>query len=875
MGRPSREELVSRAEGILKDRGFILDRELVPDGQKHYFNTTEKSRGRKASCTLYLGVRPRIRIKWHYLPEPDNWEVVPLCPAGPMTPEEQDAYRAEIVAASNRRKELADAAARKAQAYVLNWCRDATGAEGYLKAKMVPAVPGLLATRHGDVVVVVAHDASGEVRFLQRIYYDSEEGGFVKLFTKDSSTTGCWFEIPAREDGAKDVALVCEGLATGIDAWRATDCAVFVAFDCGNLAPVAEALVASGRFRGDEIIFVADNDWRTASEGKGNAGLQHAVVAARGVGGRYCVPAVDGETFPDGRPVTDANDVAQMHGLDVLGERMADAREPGPEPAPKPKPREEDWGQDYALDMTREPNIDAIPSYVQDPGPEPDAGGRMKDADIEPMPLRRPAPPQESYPAEAFGPLAGAVRILAERCYVHESVAGGVVLGYLSMLAQRVWNVRSRRYSTPLSLFMLMIMSSGDGKSDVERIAGKVVRECEEMLRAKEAEERKQWRIAVRVHSKAMAKADKDFTGGKITEDEYKSVLEDLEARAPQTPLPSALTLSDVNQEGLYKQLRDGRPSIAVFSSEGGKLLGGMAFKDDNKLKFISSCSDLWSGDALDKLRMMEDVSKLPDRRLAMSLMIQPIVAADLFRDELLARQGYLARFLPTAPVIRRRGFVNEDVASLPDMLPYYDACRQLLGLKPPENDEPGQELDLRDMELRGEALDAYAAYLDEVEADLDQTCGPRHYEPVRESAKRSAEQAVRIAGVLTGAWAPYSEEVLPEAMESGIRLARWYLDESLRISISEAEPPKVKAADALMKWLSAKRIDLTSTSQILQYGPGSMRTKESVDEAVQTLVEHGWLKPAGQGMVVMGDRGRMAKAKQTFIVVPGYGLQK
>lgn len=878
MARLSDEEYLGIAAEELLNAGFLLNGPVLADGTRHYCCTSDRPTGNHAAYMAFLDERPMLWMRKYYEPEgPENPKKVKLGQWGPLSPEDSERWKERV--AQRREEELkaqreAALAARKR----LEKLVPATDGNPYLQARSIPPVRGLYAK--DKTLVVTVWSAAGEVDALQYIWFDEAEGRFAKLFTKNAATRGRFFEIDPAED-ASETALFCEGIADGISIHLATGCRVFVCFSAGNMRTVAEELIAAGRLSGGQCCFVADNDLSTEAKGKGNPGVEHSIDAARAVGGLFCVPARSGETLPEGGAVKDANDVHRALGLSVLAERLSEVEVP-PEPKPGEKPVA--GASDAELDMLfPEPDLDAMPAYMTEDVPVAVADGPGQKPDPEPEPLREDAPGQAPYPVEAFGPLAGAVSVLAERCCVHPSVAGGVVLGYLSMLAQRIWNVRSRRYATPLSLFLLMVMDSGEGKSDVERIAGRVIRECEAELREVYRDETRRWRIAMKVHTKALAKLDKDFSNDRMGEDEYRGKLEEMDGREPQAPLGPELTLSDFNLEGLYRSLRDGRPFTAAFTAEAGKLFGSISFSDDNKLKFVSSCSDLWSGDPLDKLRQGEGSSKLVDRRLAMCLMVQPVVAESLFQDALLVQQGYLARFLPTAPAPMRKRFIDEDVSALPEMQEYYDACRALLAKKPLDADKPGEGLALEDMRLDGEALAAYKAFTDEIEDDLDPDGGEKRYEPIRENARRSAEQAVRIAGVLTGAWAPYSEEVLPEAMESGIALARWYLDETLRMNMNSSASPVVRHAEAMLAWLYGKNptrepLEMTSMSQLRKHGPRP-REPEDVRKAVNLLVDHKWLRPAKACEVWMGrDKGTgrdvFVTARNPYRVVMGYGRQ-
>lgn len=855
MARPSNEELLRRAHGILIDNGFVLDGPVLADGCRHTCNTTDKPQGRKASYTVHLGARPRVRMKWYYRSEPDDWKVVRLCDYGPMTPEQEAAYMAERAKAQAMRAKEAEAVAEQAREKLRRWCVPADGSEDYLRDKGLPAVPGLQTMRHGGSLVVPARNARDEVRFLQYIWFDRTAGRFLKVFSKDCAKAGCFFEI----EGDGSVVFVCEGIADGISVHLATGCRVIVAFDCDNLLPVTAALVDAGRLDGSRAVFVCDNDWahKPRSDGKpDNPGIRHGIEAARAIGALICVPVADGEKA-EGVPIKDADDVRRRLGADVLAERLREVEYP-PEPQPDEAPLPVD------PDMFPEPDIDAMPEYMDM------MDGPAEGPEQEPLPLRRPAPPQADYPVEAFGELAGAVEVLASQCYVHPSVAGIVVLCSLSLLAQRLFNVKSRLYTTPLSLYGLPVMESGGGKDVVEGLALRVVEEWEREQEKEYEAKRTEYQLKEKAYQKAVKLLEKRHSGAGSTFDPkgYADDLRVLEATRDPAPIQPLLTSDDLNVEGLYRLLKEGMPSHGIFGTEGGVLFGGLAFQQENRMRSQGVLCGVWSKGEMRKLRMVEGLSMLRDRRVCLCLLMQPSVAEKLVADAEMVTQGFLPRCLLTWPAPMSRDVADVDVASLPEMQPYYEACRALLDLKPPQDDKPGEGLDLRPLALSGEVFHAYRAFYRELERAI--LPGER-YEPIRAYARRGAEQAVRIAGVLTAAWAPFSADVPAESMEAGIRLARWHLEEALRITLSEAEPPKIKAADTLLRWLRSKGYGVTSTLQIMQYGPGSLRTKEAVDEAVALLVDHGWLKKAGPGEVPMGDHGRTAKAKRTYLVVTGH----
>lgn len=166
--------------------------------------------------------------------------------------------------------------ARRRAARLWAAARPATDAHPYLRAKRAPAY-GIRQLR--DMLVIPARDTSGELHTLQFIGADG-----VKRFLSGGRIAGCYSAIAGRGDGL----LICEGYATGATIRLATGAAVAVAFNAGNLEPVAVALRA--KFPRLRLVIAADNDRATP----GNPGVREATRAARAVGAFLAIPSFPG-----------------------------------------------------------------------------------------------------------------------------------------------------------------------------------------------------------------------------------------------------------------------------------------------------------------------------------------------------------------------------------------------------------------------------------------------------------------------------------------------------------------------------------------------------------------------------------------------------
>lgn len=173
----------------------------------------------------------------------------------------------------------------------------------YLTTKGVRA-HGLRQLR-SDLLVPV-RDAAGALHGLQFIRADGS-----KQFKAGTDKVGRYHGIGPK---VGDLVAIAEGYATAASVHEATGWPVAVAFDKGNLRPVAEAMRA--RFPAARTVLCADND--AASEG--NPGLTAASEAAEAVGGIVALPELVA-----GAGATDWNDYAAAHGTKATGEKLGAA----------------------------------------------------------------------------------------------------------------------------------------------------------------------------------------------------------------------------------------------------------------------------------------------------------------------------------------------------------------------------------------------------------------------------------------------------------------------------------------------------------------------------------------------------------------------
>lgn len=165
----------------------------------------------------------------------------------------------------------------------------------YLEAKRIKS-HGLKAYQ-GNLIIPVAQESV--IYSLQFIGPDGE-----KRFLTGGRVTGCYFSI-GKPDG---VLCIAEGYATAASVHEAAGYAVAVAFNAGNLEPVAKAL--REKFPQARIVIAGDND-------ASGTGQQKAKEAARAVGGLVAIPTEAGK---------DWNDIHREHGAEAVRAGIEAAR---------------------------------------------------------------------------------------------------------------------------------------------------------------------------------------------------------------------------------------------------------------------------------------------------------------------------------------------------------------------------------------------------------------------------------------------------------------------------------------------------------------------------------------------------------------------
>jgi phage/plasmid primase-like uncharacterized protein len=477
-----------------------------------------------------------------------------------------------------------------------------------------------------------------------------------------------------------------------------------------------------------------------------------------------------------------------------------------------------------------------------------------------PDPLRREPPPPEPYPVEALGAvLAPAVEALARIIQAPPAMIAQSVLAAAAYCVQPHANVIIDGRVMPTSLYCISIGASGERKSAVDTQALKPISE-------KQRELVELYRLDAKLHKtdlRDFEKAEKELSKDRVVDlaairknrDEKIAAIAAI-GDPPEPPLIPNLLITEPTSEGIYKLYLSGQPSLGLFSDEGGLFLGGHAMQKETRLRTIATLSKLWDGRPIDRVRSGDGASVLYDRRLSLHLMMQPLVASELFTDQIYMDQGFLARVLCAWPesTAGHRRYVHADPAADPAMQRYWSVLHSLLSTPYPLRPDTRNELQPRLIPLSADAKRVWVAYADTIEAQL---ADGQPLETVRGFASKAAEHAARIAGVLALLQDGNTPAIGVAEVESGIALLDYYLTEALRLQAAGIADPDLQVADWLRQWCDGR--DIVCLPDIYQRGPYGIRDSETARRIVNILVKHGWLIKVEGGAEIEGTRRKEA----------------
>ncbi len=757
--------------------------EVIEAGKLHRFPGTSKRNGNTAGwCKLFNDGLGGCFGDWSS-GFSENWQAKR---DKPFSHSERSAFiqranEARTQAESERQEKYMEAAEKTAD--IWNPAEHANNEHPYLVRKGIKAN----GTRLYKDALVIPIRAGGELCSLQFI---TVEGN--KRFLSGGRVLGGYFSIGTTQD-AKSLCIA-EGFATGASIHEATGYPVAIAFNAGNLKPVAKAM--RERYPDLSIIICADDDAATED----NPGITKAILAALAVGARVAVP-VFGEQRPEG--VTDFNDMAALVGLEAVAKAISAATQPDHDGSTK----DNTWPAPLPLTAKIEPEpypLDALPNTIH--------------AAVEEVRAFTKAP----IPLVTSSALAA-----------------------LSLAIQAHANAkRAEKLTGPVGLFLLTIADSGERKSTCDGFFIQAIREYE----ANQAEEAKP---LIKDHKAAMEAWEAKRGGvkekirslaktGKSTH-EQEAALRDLEHDKPEPPRVPRLIYGDATPEALKWALAKGWPSGGVVSSEAGLVFGAHGMGKDSVMRNLATLNQLWDGADIATERRTSESFTVRGARLTIALQVQEATLRSFFdRSGGLARgTGFLARFLVAWPESTQG---NRPFTDPPDTWPALAKFNQRIAAMLDQDvpiDEDGA-LSPPIFSLAADTKAAWVLFHDAIESEL--RSGGELYD-VRDVASKTADNAVRIATLFQLFEHGAGGAIGLAAFDGASRIAAWHLHEARRfygeLALPEEQANAVRLDSWLLDYCHRENTNIIPRREVQRnVTPGHLRQKAALDVALVELVE-------------------------------------
>jgi hypothetical protein len=498
-------------------------------------------------------------------------------------------------------------------------------------------------------------------------------------------------------------------------------------------------------------------------------------------------------------------------------------------------------GPDY-VDPTEDDDWDS------EPDDEADTDGPAFDEEA--LPLCPQPHPAEPYPLAALGSLQKVVEGIAQAVGCEPGLAAQSVLMTAALATAGIADIDLPKIGTTgLPLYFVTIARSSERKSSADRRAIRGVKDRVAELAQEHKLVAKRHKDELRIYAAAENQILKDK---KL---DRKTKAEKLRALGPEPPpfLHPVLASADMTVEGVLKEWarKTFRAVQALTTSEGGLFVSGAAMTKDMRMRTVATLCSLWDCEMLVKVRAGDGVLIAGAKRLVVHFMIQPNFVPELLGDPVLRQQGFLSRLLIAWPR-SRIGFRADDsdddqeAVATPAEEEFRRRIHALVTRYASDELELGKPL-----RVELEARKLWRDYSNEIERAQQPGA---IYAELSDVAGKSAEIAGRLAGVLTLYNKPGATAVTAKVMRDAMALARWYLNEALRINETGMLRPEIVDAIELLKWFRANPQHRTRSGALL-YGPKRLRSKLKLDPILRILVDHNLIVLSKKGAIHVRDR--------------------
>ena len=773
-------DYIEKARAILTNAGLVFEA-VDCSGEMVTCGTTRKPHGTDGRYKLHMDFPPTVWLcNYHDSNEGQTFSLYEAGTLEAMSEADKEALRERIrqekQAAQEANEKKRQQAAREAKSLWAK-CSYATDKNAYLSRKGVIPLGDMMQDVEGRLVLPL-RNGEGETVSLQFIAGDGE-----KRFLPGGEKKGCYFPIPAHDGDKSGPLLIGEGVATVLSCCMATGYAGLVAFDAGNLLPVAE--VARARYPQREILVCGDNDIR--EDGKPNTGVQKATEAAQAIGAKLAIcPAVNGRA-------SDFNDLHVEQGIEAVRKEIEEAR----------KADGQEWEEPIPFTGLDLPKLDA-----------------------------------EKLPALLRDFCAG----VAEEKQVPLELPVAMSIAALAAVAQNRFFVEVRQgYPEPLNIYTLCPLEPGNRKSAVAAACSAPIIEWEKEMALTIGEEVKAACSARETMGKAID--EKRKKAGKITDkaelDALQASIRELELSLPEVPHIPRLLADNITPEGLAYLLSQLGVGMAILSAEGGlfDILGGMYSKGTPNLDLFLKAH---SGEVFRVDRRGADSIILDRPCLTLGISPQPVTLAEREASKIFRLRGLDARFLYFMPesMLGRRKIE-------PELMPFElkeRYRRKIRSLLPANGHEFAGEL--VGLKLSREA---YAVWLDFAGAVENELVPGGEFDGMNDWGGKLPGAVIRLAGLFHVAEYdhPGRQVISANTMGRAVYLGSFLTEHAKAAYALMGTNETVEGAKFILAWIRRKALEQFTGRDCQQYGKNNelINTAEKRIKALKELEERGYIR--------------------------------
>lgn len=417
-------------------------------------------------------------------------------------------------------------------------------------------------------------------------------------------------------------------------------------------------------------------------------------------------------------------------------------------------------------------------------------------------------------------------------------IAACSALSALSLAGQGVTDVRrDSRLLGPVSLYFLSIGASGERKSTVDNLFIEKIRQWEHEKEIENYEKIQEfkakhsvWEV---VQAGLLSKIKVLARSGKSTEELEKRVYEN-QQKEPVSPKYPHLLYADATPEALAWSLSKRWFSGGVISSEAGIVFGGHSMGRDSIVRNLSFLNTMWDGIPLRIDRRTSESYTVQGARLTMGLAVQPEVIRNFYENsgDLARGSGFIARFLMCKPESTQgKRFYRTPPSEWPHLNRYQNRLLNLFEQTQSSREKDGESV-LSTLNFSKNGRLAWIDVYNEIEKSLSPG---RELSEARDVASKAADNIARLAAL----FAVYHEhaEISSDSVHQASDIVTWHLYEAKRFFAENRTNPDDLLAGKLDSWLLERKEQRIAKNDIRQCGPNSLREKEKLDSALNTLV--------------------------------------